>query len=255
MNIRRRTCALIAGALALSAALGLAPGASARWGPRESCSALVTEEINHHCYAIEELQMAGYPKEYVSGSVAFVDSTYMNVPGWTAGDFVTNEQWVDFNPGGWIESGQIGGAGYDCCSTHPFFAATTGGIEHGFYFYESPTTVPLSSYNHYVIFDGQPRGTWRVYWGCCEVKAYVYHEFPNYSNELQAGFEGGAGAQPFNWGRDEVASLVPPTDAWAPYETAYRHAVPYRSPGMCMERNYEAPAWGNILWGTCQAPN
>jgi hypothetical protein len=254
MSSRRCVQALTALAMVTSGCLGLASTANARWGPHENCSAVVNEQVNHHCYAIEELSMFGYPREYVSGTVAFMDTTSMNVPGWERGDFVTNEAWVSFNPGGWIESGQIAGS-YDCCSVHPFFAATTGGIEHGFYFYESPATVPLNTYNHYVIYDPQPRGTWRVYWGSSEVKAYAYHQFPTWSNELQAGFEGGANAQPYNWGRDQVASLVPPNDAWAPYETAYRHAVTVRSPGMCIERNYEAPAWGNVLWATCQAPN
>ena len=242
-------CVLVAGGLAS------APAAEARWGAYENCSALVTEEVNHHCYAVEQLQMLGYPKEYVSGGTAYIDTTYMEIPGWAKGDFVTNEQWIQFNPGGWIETGQIGGGGYDCCSVHPFFAATTEGIEHGFYFYESPGTVAPNTYEHYTIYDAPPRGIWRVYWGCCEVKAYAYHQFPTWSNELEAGFEGGAAEQPYNWGRDEVASMVPPTDAFAPYETAYRHATPLRSPGMCMERNYELPAWGNLLWGTCKAPN
>ncbi len=253
--ISRRFMPLVAAlGVLIAAGLAAATSASARWGPYENCSALVTEYVDHHCYAIEELAMAGYPTEYVSGGVAYMDTTYMDVPGWASGDFVSNEEWVSFNPG-WIESGQIGGDGYDCCSVHPFFAATTGGIEKGFYFYESPGTVPLNQYNHYIVSDPQPRGTWRVYWGCCEVKAYGYHEFPTWSNELQAGFEGGAAEQPYNWGRDEVASIVPPSDAWAPYETAYRHSVAQRSPGMCMERNSEAPDWGNIAWGTCKSPN
>ena len=254
MASARLGAALTAVALLAVAVMG-ASKADARWGPKENCSAYVTETVNHHCYAIEELEMAGYPKEYVSGSVAYIDTTQMNIPGWTAGDFVTNEEWVDFNPGGWIETGQIGGAGVDCCSAHPFLASTTGGIEHGFYFYESPGTLPLYAYNHFTIYDPPPRGTWHVYWGCCEVKTYGYHEFPTWSNELQAGFEGGAGEQPYNWGRDEVASIVPPNDTWTAYETLFRHATPFRSPGMCLERNPEAPAWGNILWGTCKAPN
>ncbi|HMD52877.1 MAG TPA: hypothetical protein VKG62_09195 [Solirubrobacteraceae bacterium] len=255
MTWARLRTVLVAWALVATALMANVAGAQARWGPKENCSAYVTETVNHHCYAIEELVMAGYPTEYVSGSAAFIDTTYMDVPGWASGDFVSNEEWVDFNPGGWIESGQIGGAGYDCCSVHAFFAATTKGIEHGFYFFETPGTVPLNSYNEYAIYDPPPRTTWHVYWGgCCEAAGFGVHEFPSWSNELQAGFEGGAGEQPYNWGRDEVASFVPPTDAWAPYETAYRHSVPFRSPGMCMERNYELPAWGNILWGTCKAP-
>lgn len=255
MMFRRLGPVLTACTLAALASLAAAGRAEARWGPQQNCSNLVTETVNHHCYAIEELLMSGYPREYVSGGVARVNTTYMNVPGWGAGDFVTNEQWVGFNTGGWIETGQIGGGNQDCCSVHPFYAATTEGIERGFFFYESPGTVSLNAYHQYQIYDPPPRGTWRVYWECCEVKAYGYHQFPTWSNELQAGFEGGANEQPFNWGRDMVASMVPPTDAWAPYETSYRHSVPVRSPGMCIERNSAAPAWGNVLWGTCQAPN
>ena len=68
-------------------------------------------EENHHCYALAEWHMVGCPKKCVEGGVADISTEIVEVPGWSVGDFITNEMWVSNHTSpAWVESGQIAGA-------------------------------------------------------------------------------------------------------------------------------------------------
>jgi hypothetical protein len=236
--------AILTVALLVTFTVSSAQGA---WGPKKNCYRNYPEE-NHHCYALSEWYMQS-SSEYVLASIVYMDTTYMDVPGWESGDFVTNESWVKFRgEPGWIETGQIGGNPYDCCSLHAFYAELYKGA---FYENESAGTVPANTYNHYVIFDSEVNGAWHVYWGCCEVAKLA--GWPVYASVLEAGFEGGANSQPYNWGRQMVAASD--GGAWWSWSGPYAAAKNFRSPGMCIEPNVESSAAGNVMWGTCEAPS
>ena len=87
------------------ASLLLPVTASASWGNGEC---YLNEE--HHCYAITEWAMMG-GNESVMGATFVPDTTSIAVPEFAAGAFVTNEGWVNFSSGGWMEAGQIAGYG------------------------------------------------------------------------------------------------------------------------------------------------
>jgi hypothetical protein len=62
-----------------------------------------------------------HSSEYVEGAGALEYTNSMNVPYWEDGDFVTNEQWVLFTHGRWVEMGSEGGYG-GCCGLEAFKA-------------------------------------------------------------------------------------------------------------------------------------
>jgi hypothetical protein len=59
--------------------------------------------------------MAGYPREYVDGTVLYADTMSMDVVGWRSYDQVNNEVWLAFDAGDYIETGQEAGRGDSCC--------------------------------------------------------------------------------------------------------------------------------------------
>jgi hypothetical protein len=63
-------------------------------------------------------------------------------------------------------------------------------------------TIPLHEAHDYVIQDLEYNGIWRVYWGQENTNWYeagVYnHGYSSSTDELEAGFEGGANTQPYN---------------------------------------------------------
>ncbi len=244
----RRLLALIVGiGLATAGALvAHAQTASAKWGPTNNCYLDQTE--GHHCYAESEWYMEGYPTEYVDGSVAYMDTTSMNVPGWEGGAFVSNEIWVAFRGlPGYMEAGQVGGNGEDCCTLHRFYSGTTDG--KNFYEYDQPGAINLNEFNNYYISDPGHNAVWGIYWGPEATLVHTYSGlFPAWSSVLIGGAEAAANTQPTNRGFDEVASVWPPNDtwhAWASITTAKNIIWP----GMCGYLNPESPNPGSIRFG------
>jgi hypothetical protein len=223
--------------LPIIVAMVLPSSASASWGPvSPRCS--VGE--NHHCYALSERNIKQFGG--VLSSIDFVDTTNAD----SFDEFSNEEEWISW-PGvesGWLETGQAAGSPYSCCEMHSFFAEMTGTGTYSEYVASS--TVPLNTYNHYVLYDGEANGTYGVYWGCCEV--YKFFKRPAYIYEQEAGIEVATEARPRQWGRDEVAASD--GGEW----TAWNGAKTFRSHGICMEPNKESPAEGNEMWGTLGAP-
>jgi hypothetical protein len=222
------------GAFALDVA-----SAQARWG-KEHCS------YEAHCYGLSGRNIESYGG--VLASIDFVDTTPVIYEGiqtpnadWGEG-FVDEEQWISWpkKPGEWIETGQSDGYPYGCCEEHPFYAEDLKGKYKE---YLSPSTEPLNSYNHYVLFDAAKNGVFHIYWGCCEV-GYYGGGWPVYLMAQEAGLEGATPEQPYNWGRQEVAASN--GGEWTPWSGAGT----YHDPGVCTAPNVESSAAGNIMWST-----
>lgn len=109
--------------------------------------------------------MAGYPREYVDGTVLYADTMSMDVVGWQSYDQVNNEVWLAFDAGDYIETGQEAGRGDSCCNMHRFWSYTL----HG---YQGPentsvdwqTIAPGNVYNTYEIYDPGHCGSWGIWW-------------------------------------------------------------------------------------------
>jgi hypothetical protein len=227
-------------AVTIGSVLAFAPRpALASWGPSvPHCSA----GEGHHCYATSYRNIKKYGG--VLASIDFVDTTSADV---TSFAFVDEEEWIawpETTSYGWIETGQADGSPYGCCEEHPFWAQQTpGGVYSE---YTSPGTVPLNSYNHYVIYDAESNGTYHIYWGCCEVHSISGR--PKYLYEQEAGIEAATEARPYQWGRQEVAASD--GGEWTPWSGDSW----FRSPGICMTSNVDSSAAGNIMWGTLGSP-
>jgi hypothetical protein len=220
--------------------MALSPAAaSASWGPSH-CSASV------HCYATASREITRFGG--VLASVDFVDTTGVEIYSYCR---ATNEQWISFPGAGrnpnteWIETGQSLGCPYYDNAAHPFYAEKLHGLykEH-----LAEGTFPLNSYNHFVLYDLNVNGLWRIYWQCCEVGSYG-GGWPAYLTEQEAGIEVATETRPHTWGRQEVAASD--GGAW----TAWNGIEYERFPGICMQQNVETPtAEGNIMWGTLGGP-
>jgi hypothetical protein len=251
MTVMRKLLLLLC---TVSVFLLFAAGAQANfWGPGGTCYLGGNE--THHCYAIEEWNMAGYPREYGDGAVLYMDTMSMDVPGWASGDFVDDEIWLVFGANDYLETGQEAGSGRSCCTLYPFYAYTLHGAQT---VYTSPAALPGDTYNHYEIWDPSHTGYWGIWWGGTGnntgslVWANPHGEYPAWSKTLQGGMEAAANSQPYNWGKDEVASVEPPTDGWTEWMSGYGvHSLPSVSPHQCVARNPESGHWGNIEFSTC----
>ncbi len=216
----------------------LASSASARWGS-EHCS-----EVSH-CYGLAGRNIEAYGG--VLASIDFVDNQSGNFEGHTVpsapGGFVDGEEWISWpkrSEEEWIETGQANGEPFSCCEEHPFYAEMLKGVYKE---YISSGTVPLNSYNHYVLFDSEINGRWHIYWGCCEV-GYYGGGWPAYLMNQEGGIEAATPEQPYVWGSDEVAASN--GGEWTPWSGDWH----YHDPGICVITNTEAPSEGNIMWST-----
>jgi hypothetical protein len=215
--------------------------AQATWGPQHNCS----EAESSHCYALAERNIGRFGG--VLASIAFENTTYEAPQASVPNGRVSNEEWISFpsqGVSGWIETGQVIGEPYGCCSIHPFYAENQRGVYRETL---SPGTVPANTYNHYVLYDPERNGRWRIYWGCCEVGSYG-GGWPAYLTEQEAGIETATATRPYEWGRQEVAASN--GGEWTPWSGANW----YRNPGICMAGNEESSAAGNIQWGTLGGP-
>lgn len=228
----------------LIACLGLAvpAGAQAKWGPHNECWIDKADET-HHCYAIEEWEMSGYPREYGVGALALFDTaTAQNIA--VPGD-VTHEFWIGF-PGNenYIETGQlmVGPEG-----AHPFFSSTRNGAQ---YTYIAPYLWPFNRYNMVQASDGCHCGVWQFYWEGSLVK--TDYGYPAWNTEVDVGMEAGTGHEPDTYGGEEIASIEPPSNSLTELKSGYgNHSHVFANGGMCVARGY--PAWGDINYSTCRS--
>jgi hypothetical protein len=247
---------LVLGAICMTALL--VPGvASAKfWGPGHTCFREPGNE-GHHCYAIEEWNLAGYPTEYGDGAVLFDDTKTAEVPGWSSGDEVSDEVWLAFNNENYLETGVLAGRSRNCCTLYPFYAHTRNNMQEA---YVSPSpAAPKNEYdNHFEIYDPSHTGYWGIWWGGNgnetgnQVWASGGGEYPDWFKTLENGMEAAANSQPYNWGRTEVASVEPPSDSWTEWLSGY--GVPSKvakSEHQCVYRNPESNHYGNIEFSTC----
>jgi hypothetical protein len=239
MSARSAKAQLLRAVVALAAAFALAASASpaeARWAG-EHCSEAT------HCYGVSWRNIERFGG--VLASIDFVDTTPIVYNGIQTpdapGGFVDEEQWISWShkAGEWVETGQANGVPYGCCEEHPFFAQ----MQRGKYFeYLSAGTVPTNTYNHYVLYDAERNGIWRIYLGCCEVGGLT--GWPVYLTVQEGGIEAATPNQPYNWGKQEVAASD--GGAWTPWTGASTE----REPGICVATNSENGSAGNIMWST-----
>jgi hypothetical protein len=213
----------------------------------------------HHCYAIANWAMAGYPREYTDGTALYMDSLSTDVPGWESGDFITNEVWNIFGANDYLETGQIAGMGKSCCTLHRFWSYTLHGAQY------TQIDVPAAAgntYNTYEIYDPCHCGNWQYWWNGSPpygngTKVLELNEsqtsYPAWTKTLEDGLEAGANYQPYSWGRTEVAGVVPPSDVWTEWISGFGvHAIEEASPHQCVGRNAYSPYYGNIEFSTCK---
>jgi hypothetical protein len=234
---------------------------ASKWGPRSECGYGELE----HCYAVSERNVASYGG--VLASIDFVDTDYNTYPTVAVREgYVDNEEWISFpadGDEGWIETGQAMGYPYQgseqaSVEIHPFYAEKIyfgSDYNHGKGTYHeelSPEVLPAGGpafekpepYNHYVLYDPERTGLWRIYWGCCEVGSYG-GGWPAYLTYQEAGIEAATWSRPYEWGRQEVADSD--GGAWTPWE----HDTWWNEDkGICLEANEESHAEGNVEWGT-----
>jgi hypothetical protein len=215
--------------------------AAARWG-RGECSEVI------HCYGLAKRNIERYGG--VLASIDFVETTPVvynglqtpYVPPIGAG-VINEEEWISWpgqlGGGSWVETGQSNGYPYDCCHEYPFFAQNQNGK---YWEHLATSTVPVGSYNHYVLYDAQRNGIWRIYWGCCEVGGLT--GWPVFLMQQEAGIEAASAEQPYNWGKQLVAASD--GGQWTPWTGAIREP----EPGICVATNNENGSAGNIMWST-----
>jgi hypothetical protein len=233
-------------ALAMSAA-----SASAWWGKEGLCGRGGTEE--NHCYAISEWKAAGHipAGKHIYGQVDEMATTTMSIPGWEAGDFVTNEGWTLFPKETWLETGQIGGP-KGTGNVHPFIAEYVENKER--YYYEYPSAVSLGTFHNYWMADVNGKGLWCVYWFWGTFQEGYEHgpvhcgEFAVYATAVQAGEEAGAETEPAAGGLDIVSSAWnSPFVAWKPWYYDENYFGPN---GMCGSNDsYWSSYPGSINYG------
>jgi hypothetical protein len=219
-----------------------AGNAQALWGPSAKCG-IEDEPVNRHCYALSERSANDL------GSIDYADAESADVYDWYTGAFTSQEQWISFPPKyGWIEMGQLEGHGIDCCTVHPFFAEETSG--HQWHF-RTAEGSGLNVYAHYLIYDAEQNGLWRMYWGeWTEEERYGGWGNIRFGQQ-EAGTEIGDEERPIDNGRDEVARWINGSSPWYPWNGAeYETIVPG---AFCMHHNVQLPAEGNIEWkvGSC----
>jgi hypothetical protein len=225
------------GLAAVGASVIAVSPAAATWGSH--CS----QGNGHHCYAIDDWLMND-PPESVEASLAYIDTTSVNVPGWASFAFVDHEMWVDFQGyNSWVETGQTAGNGRDCCTMFPFYAEQLNGAYSEFI---SPQGIASNNPNLYQIV-ASGGGVWCVKWS--EATARCYSGFPTYSDHLQVGLEAATESTPANHGWDQAYSMYLGGSIHY-WEGSQTHAAIYQQPpGTCASAR--PPGYGSINFGTC----
>jgi hypothetical protein len=121
----------------------------------------------NHCYFVSGWY--GGSSEETEGSWEQQDTTALDVPDSSAGDFVDMEQWVSMDSSGtkWMESGQQGGEGKGCCSLWWFWAMEYGGGKY-YQYVDAPYVweVAKNHWNNYTLKSTNPtEGIWCNYVG------------------------------------------------------------------------------------------
>jgi len=190
-----------------------------------------------HCYALSEHHVNAI------ASIAFIKDLNANVSEWAKGARSSHEQWISFGKENeWIETGDVTGYPYNCCSPHPYYAEQKSGT----YKEELSTgVVPGGAYNHYILYDQERNGRWHVYFNCCEVGSYG-GGWPEKFSLQEAGVEAVSTSEPGSLSRQEVAWSE--GGEWFPWTGA----TWYKDLGLCIKTNPESGAAGNIQSGTAR---
>jgi hypothetical protein len=220
----------------------MAPAAAhGNWGPGANCG--IRSTPNEHCYAVS------WRGANDLGSIDFANAQSVNIPGWESGAFATQEQWITFaGKTGWIEMGQLEGYAMDCCKVRPFFAEETPSKQWHIRIAEGSGT---NVYAHYLIYDTEQNGIWRLYWGdWIEEERYGGWGTIRFQ-EQEAGTEAATDTRPVDTGRDEVARWANGSNPWYPWNNAGYSTVV--TGAFCQHRNSDNQAEGNIEWrvGSC----
>lgn len=226
--------------LALLLVATFASSAQATWGPNAECKIANA----WHCYATSSR------KANDLGSILFADTESADVYDYYNGGLATQEQWISFaHQHGFIEMGQVEGWGpeYGCCTVHPFFAEE---LPSGAYYKRVAEGSGLNVYAHYLVYDTEQNGVWRMYWGEW-TEEERYGGWETRFAEQEAGTEAGTEIRPIDNGRDEVARWYNGSSPWYPWNSAQYEVFPGGS--FCMHHNVQSPAEGNIEWkvGSC----
>src|ERR1700722_3447636 len=204
--MRARCNALVIGCLLALSALFGATSAYANWGPSGDCR-IEDEPVNWHCYALAERSANDL------GSIDFADVENAHVYDWENYGFVSQEQWITFEPHqpGWIEMGQLEGYDQDCCTVHPFFAEQTP--TKVFHIRIAEGSGP-NVYAHYLVYDTEKNDIWRMYWGEWTEEEHYGGWAEERFSEQEAGSEAGTEERPLDTGRDEVARWLNGSSPW-----------------------------------------
>jgi hypothetical protein len=186
-----------------------------------------------HCYSLSQHSVKALE------SIVYIKDLWADIPEWETDAFSTHEQWIEFgNTNEWVETGDISGYEFSCCSPHPFYAEDKEGV---FKIELSPGTVP-DGYNHYTLADTSLNGVWRVYWNCCEVGSEA--GWPEKFSKQEAGVEVDSETEPASLERQLVAWAQ--GGEWFPW-TGDNWST---ESGLCVKANPESEAAGNIQAGT-----
>ena len=217
---------------------------AATWGGACSLGA------GHHCYSTSEWKMSG--AERVRGSESVIDTTTMWVDPRDVASrgFIDNEKWDSFqhyvNGNGpyWLETGQEGGNGVNCCQLRWFTAMNRG---TGYSANESPWEQPPNSFNRYQTVS-QLNNTW-----CFYINGNVagcYGGFPVYADNLEVGVEAAVNYQPQNAMQEESNGTATQGNV-----ITWKFDELWHSGGLCIGRfsRSNPPKYypGNIVAGTC----
>ncbi len=222
---------------------------AATWG--NNCK--VAEQ--HHCYYVSE--WIGSSSEEIEGSWEQQDTTALDVPDSSAGDFVDMEQWVLMDSSGtkWMESGQQGGEYKGCCELWWFWATEYGGKYTAYVDAPYVWAVAKNHWNNYTLKSTTPtEGIWCNYVGEADPgteQHYCFNGWPVYSKGVEAGAEVADEEMPSFSAKQLMAQqhvgyngLEEGWFGW-PYGERYNSS----SPELC--GGYTGPTPGDIYYGTC----
>lgn len=210
---------------------------SAAWGS-EQCSTA----NNKHCYAIAEWWMEG--SERVRGIWSEQNTSYMDIPEWLSGAFADNESWLAFHPSNyWLEMGQEGGEGYNCCSLRWFYA-----WKNADGYRQVIESEPGGGWDYYFIIASGFNGAWCFKIGVNgESTPACEGGFPSYSNLLQNGAEIASETEPANAASTVTSYLTANESGWRTWDKATNEA----NNRMCISQYAPENYPGNVNVGTC----
>ena len=224
---------------------------AATWG--NNCK--VAEQ--YHCYF--KSGWYGGSSEEIEGSWEQQDTTALDVPDSSAGDFVDMEQWVWMDSSGskWMESGQQGGEYKGCCSLWWFWAMDYGSPTKYYQYVNAPYVweVAKNHYNNYTLKSTNPtEGIWCNYVGEADPgteQHYCFNGWPVYSKDAQAGAEVADEEMPSFSAEQLIAQQHVGynglEEGWFGWPFSERENS--SPPQLCGE--YMGPTPGDIYYGTC----